>query len=127
MEEDLPLGQVVGMMTLAAAFQDPRFSPVEPRELPDLAIEISALTPLERVTGPEAVVIGRDGVEIRKSGRRAVFLPEVPIEQGWDRETLMRNLCLKAGLPADAWRSGADFYTFRSIHFAERASRSSRP
>lgn len=127
MSEDLPLGQVVGMMTLAAALEDPRFSPVEARELPDLQIEISALTPLERVNGPDAVVIGRDGVEIRKAGRAAVFLPEVPIEEGWDRVTLMRNLCLKAGLPSDAWKSGADFYTFRSVHFRERAIHSSQP
>jgi MEMO1 family protein len=120
MAEDLPLGQVVGMMTMAAAMQDPRFNPVEARELPDIEIEISALTPLERVSGPRAVVIGRDGVEIRKGGRVGVFLPEVPVEQGWDLEALMRNLCLKAGLPVDAWKSGAELYTFRSVHFRER-------
>ena len=117
--EDLPLGQAVGAMAIAAALQDPRFPPLEQRELRDLEIEISALTPLERVAGPGAVVIGRDGVEIRKSGRAAVFLPQVPVEQGWDRPTLMRELCRKAGLPEDAWKSGAEFYTFRSVVFRE--------
>ena len=120
MAEDLPLGQVVGMMALAAAFSDTRFPPLEARELPDLSIEISVLTPLRHVRGPEAVVIGRDGVEIRKSGRAGVFLPEVAVEQGWNREALMRNLCLKAWLPPDAWKEGAELYTFRSEHFGER-------
>jgi hypothetical protein len=119
MAEDMPLGQVVGTMALAAAFADTRFAPVEARELPDLRIEISVLTPLERVRGPEAVVIGRDGVQIRKDGHAGVFLPEVAVEQKWDREALMRNLCLKAGLPPDAWKEGAELYTFRSIHFGE--------
>ena len=81
------------------------------------------LTPLERVAGPEAVVIGRDGVQIRKDGRVAVFLPQVPVEQGWDRASLLENLCLKAGLPKDAWRSGAEFWTFRSVVFRESAPR----
>ena len=119
MAEDLPLDQTVGRMAMAAAFQDPRFPPLEPGELKNVEIEISALTPLRQVSGPEAVVIGRDGVQIRKSGRVAVFLPEVPVEQGWDRNALMENLCLKAGLPRDAWKSGAEFWTFRSIHFRE--------
>ena len=119
MAEDLPLAQAVGAMTLAAAFEDSRFPPLEPAELKDVEIEISALTPLERVAGPGSVVIGRDGVQIRKGGRAAVFLPQVPVEQGWDRNALMENLCRKAGLPTDAWKSGAEFWTFRSILFRE--------
>jgi len=121
--EDLPLGQVVGAMAVAAATEDPRFPAVEAGELPEITIEISALTPLRRVRGPDDVVIGRDGVEIRKDGHAGVFLPEVAPEQGWDREALMRNLCLKAGLPEDAWRAGAEFYTFRSVHFGETPAR----
>ncbi len=116
---DRPLAQNVGAMALSAALEDPRFPPVEPAELGDLEIEISVLTPLERVAGPDAVVLGRDGVQIRKDGRVAVFLPQVPAEQGWDKTALMENLCLKAGLTKDAWKSGAEFWTFRSIHFRE--------
>jgi hypothetical protein len=119
MAEDLPLGQTVGTMAISAALQDPRFPPLAPGELKSVEIEISALTPLQRVAGPEAIVIGRDGVQIRKDGRVAVFLPQVPVEQGWDRPTLMRELCLKAGLPENAWKSGAEFYAFRSILFRE--------
>ena len=123
MAEDRPLVQNVGAMALAAATEDPRFPPLEPAELRDIEIEISVLTPLERVAGPEAVVLGRDGVQIRKDGRVAVFLPQVATEQGWDRDALLENLCLKAGLAKDAWKSGAEFWTFRSIHFRESQSR----
>lgn len=123
MAEDRPLPQNVGAMALAAATEDPRFPPLEPAELRDIEIEISVLTPLVRVAGPEAVVVGRDGVQIRKGGRVAVFLPQVAVEQGWDRDALLDNLCLKAGLAKDAWRSGAEFWTFRSVHFRESQAR----
>jgi AmmeMemoRadiSam system protein B/AmmeMemoRadiSam system protein A len=119
MAEDQPLDQVVGRMTLAAAFQDPRFRAVTADELERIEIEISALTPLQPVAGPDAVVLGRDGVEIRMNGRSGVFLPEVALEQRWNLAELMENLCLKAGLPTDAWKRGARLYTFRSIHFRE--------
>jgi MEMO1 family protein len=119
MAEDRPLAQNVGAMAIAAATEDPRFPAVTAAELADLEIEISVLTPLERVAGPEAVVVGRDGVQLRKDGRTAVFLPQVATEQGWDRTALLENLCRKAGLPADAWKQGAEFWTFRSLHFRE--------
>lgn len=119
MAEDRPLPQNVGAMALAAATEDPRFPPLKAAELAGIEIEISVLTPLERVAGPEAIVVGRDGVQIRKDGRTAVFLPQVATEQGWDRDALLENLCLKAGLAKDAWQSGAEFLTFHSIHFRE--------
>jgi hypothetical protein len=123
MAPDLPLANTVEAMALAAAFEDPRFAPLEEGELKDIEIEISVLTPLAPVAGPEAIVVGRDGVQIRKDGRTAVFLPQVAPEQGWDRTALLENLCRKAGLPADAWKSGARFWTFQSIHFRESQER----
>jgi hypothetical protein len=119
MAEDRPLAQNVAAMAFSAAFEDPRFHPLEAGELKDVEIEISVLTPLARVAGPDAIVVGRDGVQIRKGGRLAVFLPQVAVEQGWDRDALLENLCLKAGLAKDDWRSGAQFWTFRSVHFRE--------
>ncbi|MBU2502439.1 AmmeMemoRadiSam system protein A, partial [bacterium] len=119
MAEDIPLGQVVGAMAIQAAFNDRRFQPVTARELEDLDIEISVLTPFRAVSGPEAVVVGRDGVVLRKGGRSAVFLPQVATEQGWDRDTLLDQLSLKAGLPADAWRSGAQLSVFQAEVFGE--------
>jgi MEMO1 family protein len=123
MSPDQSLATTVQAMTLAAAFEDPRFRPVEAGELRAIEIEISVLTPLAPVSGPEAIVVGRDGVQIRKDGRTAVFLPQVATEQGWDRTALLENLCRKAGLPGDAWKSGARFWTFQSVHFRESRER----
>jgi len=119
MAEDLPLQLATGRMALAAAFEDARFPPLEAAELGDVDVEVSVLTPAERVAGPEAIRIGEHGVVLNKDGRRAVFLPEVAVEQGWDRTTLLEHLCAKAGLPKDAWKQGAEFAVFRSIHFRE--------
>jgi MEMO1 family protein len=120
MAEDTPLCQVVSRMALAAAFEDTRFTPVKPAEVPSLEVEVSVLTPLAPVEGPGSVVVGRDGVVIRKGGRSAVFLPQVAPEQGWSREEMLDHLCQKAGLPADCWRSGCQFLTFRAIVFGEK-------
>jgi hypothetical protein len=119
MDPDLPLGQATGMVALHAAFADPRFPPLELSELAEIEIEVSVLTPLVRVPSSKAIKIGEDGVVLRKEGRSAVFLPQVPVEEGWDRTALLEHLCTKAGLPAGAWTSGAEFYTFHSIHFRE--------
>ncbi|MFH1844620.1 MAG: AmmeMemoRadiSam system protein B [bacterium] len=119
MAEDLPLCQVVGAMAYQAAFNDRRFRPLRSDELADVEIEISVLTPFTRVTGPEAIVVGRDGVVLRKSDRSAVYLPQVATEQGWTREEMLDNLCRKAGLSAGEWRRGAELHTFQAIVFHE--------
>jgi AmmeMemoRadiSam system protein B/AmmeMemoRadiSam system protein A len=118
-DADRPLAQVVGAMALQAAFNDRRFWPLEPEELEQVKIEISLLSPLKLVTGPDAVVIGRDGVMLKKQERGALFLPEVAVEQSWNHEQLMTRLCQKAGLPADAWREGAELYTFQTVALHE--------
>jgi AmmeMemoRadiSam system protein B/AmmeMemoRadiSam system protein A len=118
-EADRPLAQVVGAMALQAAFNDRRFWPLEHEELEQIKIEISLLSPLKLVAGPDAVVIGRDGVFLKKQERGALFLPEVAVEQNWDHGQLMTRLCRKAGLPADAWREGAELYTFQTVALHE--------
>ena len=119
MAEDTPLYQVVGEMALAAAFNDRRFSPVEVEELDDIEIEISVLTPYEKINKPDDFIVGRDGIVIRKSGRSAVYLPQVAPEQGWNREETLDHLCLKAGLPRGSWREGAELFTFQADVFHE--------
>lgn len=116
-ESDDPLEDVVREMAVCAALRDPRFDPVRPEELPLLELEISVLTPPEPIPGPEDIVAGRDGVILTKYGHRAVFLPQVATEQGWDVPTLLSHLSLKAGLPPDAWRRGARLETFRAQIF----------
>jgi uncharacterized protein (TIGR00296 family) len=88
-------------------------------ELEDIDIEISVLTPLKPVQSPEDIVVGRDGVVLRKSGRSAVFLPQAAVVQGWRREELLTQLCRKAGLPETACQRDAAIYTFRAQVFGE--------
>src|SRR5271165_1538541 len=80
------LYRTVAETAQAAAFDDPRFSPVTAEEAPDLKIEISVLSPLQPIR-PEEVVVGRHGLIISKCSRRGLLLPQVPVEWGWDRET----------------------------------------
>jgi hypothetical protein len=117
---DAPLGRAVGAMAVQAAFNDPRFKPLETGELALVEIEISALTPTNEVKGPDSIVIGRDGVVIAKNGHSAVFLPQVAVENGWGRDEMLDNLCRKAGLPADGWKSGAKFLVFQADVFDEK-------
>jgi AmmeMemoRadiSam system protein B/AmmeMemoRadiSam system protein A len=120
MAEDTPLALTVAKMAMEAALNDRRFSPVQASEVKGLHIEISVMTPLAKVSGPEAVVVGRDGVVIRKGGRSAVFLPQVAPEQGWTRDQMLGHLCQKAGMHDECWKSGCEFLTFRAIVFEEK-------
>ncbi len=116
---DTDLCKTVSMMAAQAAFNDPRFRAVEPAELQDLEIEISVLTPMKAIPSADQIVVGRDGVVISKNGKSAVFLPQVAVEQKWGRDELLDNLCLKAGLPAGSWKSGAQFMVFQAVVFSE--------
>ena len=100
-----------------AGLRDPGFLPVAANELGKLVFEVSVLTEPTSVKGPEVIVIGRDGMILRKRGRSAVFLPQVAPEQGWNVPTMLMHLSLKAGLGPDDWKSGADFETFRAQVF----------
>jgi AmmeMemoRadiSam system protein A len=99
-----PLYQTVEEMAAQAAFNDPRFDPVTERELPDLEIEISVLTPLRRIKDVEEIEVGKHGILIEKGFYSGLLLPQVATEYGWDRKTFLEHTCLKAGLPTDAWK-----------------------
>lgn len=114
-----PLRRVVGAMAFAAAFEDPRFPKVRANELKDIEVEVSVLTPFREVPSAAAVVPGRDGVLLQKGRSSAVFLPQVATEEGWDRNELLDNLCLKAGLPRGCWQTGAKISTFQAEIFKE--------
>jgi AmmeMemoRadiSam system protein B/AmmeMemoRadiSam system protein A len=115
-----PLWQDIRDNAMAAALEDPRFRPVRREELAGLDIEVSVLTPLRPVPGADGFVVGRHGVVLSAEGRRAVFLPQVAPEQGWDRDTTLARLSRKAGLAADAWRSpAARFEVFEAQVFGE--------
>jgi AmmeMemoRadiSam system protein B/AmmeMemoRadiSam system protein A len=105
----------------AGAARDPRFTfqRITPAELKQLSLEISVLSPPRKVEGPDAIVIGTHGIIIEKDGRTAVYLPKVPVEQGWNREQTLTHLCRKAGLTENAWKKGMTFKVFEAHVFGE--------
>jgi len=119
LESTEPLYQNVIRNARNAAFSDYRFGPVTKEEFERLDLEISVLTPSRRVESLDEIVIGRHGIILEKGRHRAVFLPQVAPDQGWDLETTLEHLSLKAGLPANGWRKGATFRVFEAIVFGE--------
>jgi AmmeMemoRadiSam system protein A len=113
-----PLAQAVQDMALSAAFQDPRFDPLTAEELDELEIEISVLTPFEKITDPESIEVGLHGLMIRKGSFSGLLLPQVPVQFGWDRQTFISQTCQKAGLRPDAWQdSDIEFFIFSAEIF----------
>lgn len=117
-EAQQPLEEAVVQAAVWAA-QDPRFPRLRADELDGLEVDVSVLSPARRVAGPEAIRVGVHGVILEKDGRRALFLPQVAVEQGWDRDTMLSQLARKAGLRADGWRQGARFEVFTAQVFGE--------
>ena len=115
--ERRPLAEAVQDAARSAALCDPRFPPLTAPELAGLDLEVSVLSPLVPVPGPEHVEAGRHGVVLTKDGCLAVFLPQVAAGQGWDRQTMLDHLAVKAGLRPDAWRRGAAFAVFTADVF----------
>lgn len=114
------LTRVVSEFALRAAFEDPRFPPLEERELSECEIEISVLTAPRLIESPDEIEIGRDGLILELDGRRGLLLPQVATEWGFDRERFLAELSRKAGLPPDAWRRpGARVWVFQAEVFSE--------
>lgn len=116
-----PLYLTVRDMAVEAAVGDPRFPQVNLSELKDIEIEISALSPLERIDSAEKIKLGTHGVIVKKGFNSGVFLPQVATETGWSKEEFLSNLCShKAGLSADAWKDkSTEVYIFTAEVFSE--------
>ena len=114
-----PLYQGVMENTISAASRDYRFPPVAKNEAKEIRIEISVLTNPQRVPHYTDILPGRDGIILKKENKSAVFLPQVLVEENWTLFTALRHLSQKAGLYPEAWREGAEFYTFRAQIFHE--------
>jgi len=92
--------------------------PVTLSEAPGLKISISVLSPVTPICA-EDVIIGRHGLIISEGVFRGLLLPQVPLEHGWDRITFLEQTCRKAGLPLDAWKSGAKIEAFTAEVFGD--------
>lgn len=100
-----PLCQAIASSAINAAFRDPRFYPLSKDELSNVELEISVMSPIVPVSSVEEIEVGRDGLIVSRGPRAGLLLPQVATEYGWDRETFLRQTCVKAGLPPEAWQS----------------------
>ena len=100
-----PLFHAVSTSAINAAFRDPRFVPVQKKEMAGIHIEVSVMSPIVPAT-PDEIEVGRDGLIISRGHYAGLLLPQVAIEYGWDKHTFLSQTCVKAGLPPDAWRAG---------------------
>lgn len=121
-----PLYRAVSEVSLAAAFDDPRFPPLRHEELKDLEIEISVLSELVPARRPDEIDVGRHGLMITLGRRRGLLLPQVASQQGWSAARFLEETCRKAGLVRDSWRRGALVEKFSAQVFCEATASGSR-
>ena len=116
-----PLGDGIIEMAKAAAFSDHRFEPLTKEEFDKIHIEVSVLTPPEKISDPNKIILGKHGVIVRKGTNSGVYLPQVATDTGWSLDEFMNSLCSsKASLPEDCWKdSSTEIYTFEAQVFEE--------
>jgi AmmeMemoRadiSam system protein B/AmmeMemoRadiSam system protein A len=115
-----PISETVAYCAVQAAVADPRFQPVTAAEMSKIHIEISVLTPLQRIKSLDEITVGRDGLMIVDGSYHGLLLPQVATDYGWDRTTFLEQTCRKAGLPGNAYQSRtAEIYRFQALIFGE--------
>lgn len=126
-EPIMPLKKALLDASVSAATRDPRFPPISLKEMDDIVIDVTLLTPPEDISfdTPEELVsqieIGRDGLIARRSFYSGLLLPQVPVEWKWNVEEFLSHTCIKAGLPPDEWKSGkVRFQKFSGRVFGEK-------
>jgi AmmeMemoRadiSam system protein A len=120
-----PLAESVRRNAVQAAFHDPRFAPLAEKELDPVVIDVSVLTEPQPLPYTGAEELRRklrpqvDGVILRQGPASATFLPQV-WEQLPKPDEFLNHLCIKAGLPRNAWkRSAVEVSTYQVQHFEE--------
>jgi AmmeMemoRadiSam system protein B/AmmeMemoRadiSam system protein A len=115
-----PLHKTISECAVKAAVSDYRFPPVTAGETKALHIEISVLTPMQEIASFDEIEIGRDGLMIFRGSNRGLLLPQVAVEQKWNRTQFLEATSRKAGLAPDAYRSpDAVVYKFQAVIFEE--------
>ena len=116
-----PLYMTVRDTAKYAALNDPRFPPVSPSELPRLEYEVSVLSPLRRVLDVQQIKVGEHGLLMKNGDSEGLLLPQVPVEQKWDRQTFLEQTCRKAGMNPGCWKDeNTDIFSFTAVVFNER-------
>ncbi|MFP4663760.1 MAG: AmmeMemoRadiSam system protein B [Bacteroidales bacterium] len=120
--ESEPLFEVVKSMAVSAAFHDHRFPPLVQKELQEISIEISVLTPLVPMNDISELEPGKHGVYIKKGFASGTFLPQVATDTGWSKEEFLGHCAQdKAGIGWDGWKD-ADVYLYKALVFSENES-----
>src|SRR3989338_1870877 len=114
-----PLYEAVIDNTINACSRDYRFVSMVKGEDKEVALEIFVMTPLKKIKSVDEIVVGKHGLVIQKGFSKGLLLPQVATEYGWDRETFLNQVSLKAGLPYNAWKSGSTIWTFSAQVFGE--------
>ena len=115
----IPLSAMVQEMTIASATLDQRFAPVEATELGYITIEISLLSPLQKISSPDEIDPRKHGIYLLKDEHSGLYLPGKALEEKWSSEELLGHCSKeKAGLAWEAWKD-ADLYIFEAIRFSE--------
>jgi uncharacterized protein (TIGR00296 family) len=123
--EAQPLSDGLGSYALASALQDHRFSPISVSELPTLQVAVTLLTDFEDASDAMDWTLGVHGIRIsfHARGRRygACYLPDVAVEQGWDKEETIVSLMRKAGWSGrrEKWTEVTDLKVVRFQGLAE--------
>jgi hypothetical protein len=113
-----PLYVTVRDVAAFAALRYTRFRPVSASELGALEYEVSVLSPMRRVLDVKEIRVGRDGLIMKNGDTEGLLLPQVPVEEKWDRATFLEETCYKAGLPRNCWQSaGTDIFRFTALVF----------
>jgi len=122
------LDEAIIESAIAAAVDDPRFEPVRMSEMDEITVEVTILTPPEKINAkakdlPKFVEIGRHGLIVKMGPFSGLLLPQVAVEYGMNSEEFLCETCMKAGLPPDCWLSGAEVYRFEGQIFKEKEPR----
>lgn len=119
--EEEALYRTIERMAVSAAVFDARFTPVQFHELAELVVEISVLSPRQRISDPSEIIIGKHGIFMQLDSSRGTLLPQVAVNQNWSVEEFLGNCAkYKAGIGWDGWKA-ADIYIFEAIIFSSSA------
>ena len=119
------LDEAIIESAIAAATDDPRFPPVSLEEMDEIIVEVTVLTPPEKLNVkptelPKHVEIGKHGLMVKRGHFSGLLLPQVAVEYGFDAEEFLSQTCMKAGLPPDCWLvEGTEVYRFEGQIFKE--------
>ena len=119
-ETEARLADTIAQLAASVSDSDPRFDAVSALELDGIALEISVLTPGREIHSVDDIEVGRHGLIVERGSRRGLLLPQVATEHGWDALTFASQTCLKAALPADAWREETRMLVFEAQVFGEQ-------